>query len=104
MEGKKLQLHVTKAFSENTRTVAYRLILEWIAAHYWRHFGLCLEHEQQILTVFFMNVKRFDSIDRSSIPQEFDAHKQWPYCPTLREVFEQGKCASCWVINNLSSI
>jgi hypothetical protein len=52
---------------------------------------------------FFMSVKRFDSIDRSSIPQEFDARKQWPYCPTLHEVFEQGKCASCWVTNNFSS-
>ena len=52
VEGKKLQLQVTKAFSENTRTVSSRLILEWIAAHYWRHFGLCLEREQQILTDF----------------------------------------------------
>lgn len=35
----------------------------------------------------------------ASIPAEFDARTEWPFCPTIREIFEQGPCASCWVIN-----
>ncbi len=37
-----------------------------------------------------------DRASHASIPDEFDSRKQWPYCPTLHEIFEQGKCASCW--------
>lgn len=32
------------------------------------------------------------------LPENFDAREQWPNCPTIREVRDQGSCGSCWVI------
>jgi len=33
------------------------------------------------------------------IPENFDSRDQWPDCPTLREIRDQGSCGSCWVNN-----
>jgi cathepsin B len=32
-----------------------------------------------------------------SIPDTFDSRTQWPKCPTIREIRDQGSCGSCWV-------
>jgi cathepsin B len=34
------------------------------------------------------------------IPEEFDAREQWPDCPTIKEIRDQGSCGSCWVWNS----
>lgn len=31
------------------------------------------------------------------LPATFDSRTQWPNCPTLKEVRDQGACGSCWV-------
>ena len=31
------------------------------------------------------------------IPENFDARQQWPDCPTISEIRDQGGCGSCWV-------
>lgn len=31
-----------------------------------------------------------------SIPTEFDSRQNWPMCPTLGEIRDQGSCGSCW--------
>lgn len=36
-------------------------------------------------------------VDRRSLPDSFDAREQWPNCPTIKEVRDQGSCGSCWV-------
>lgn len=30
------------------------------------------------------------------IPDEFDSRTHWPYCPTIRDIRDQGSCGSCW--------
>lgn len=61
---------------------------------------------------YFMSVKRrefsekrsssssISGQDSTSIPSKFDARLQWPNCPTIGEIFEQGPCASCWVFGS----
>lgn len=31
------------------------------------------------------------------IPENFDSREEWPHCPTIREIRDQGSCGSCWV-------
>lgn len=33
----------------------------------------------------------------SELPENFDPRKQWPHCPSLSEIRDQGDCGSCWV-------
>lgn len=35
-------------------------------------------------------------VDVSALPDQFDARTQWPNCPTIQEVRDQGSCGSCW--------
>jgi len=32
----------------------------------------------------------------NSIPDSFDSREQWPNCPTIKEIRDQGSCGSCW--------
>jgi len=44
---------------------------------------------------------RTHQIDPASLPDSFDARTQWPNCPTIREIRDQGSCGSCWVCSRL---
>ena len=35
-------------------------------------------------------------LENITIPKEFDSRKQWPNCPTIGEIRDQGSCGSCW--------
>ncbi|XP_024086099.1 cathepsin B-like [Cimex lectularius] len=41
--------------------------------------------------------KRVTSDDE--LPNEFDARKKWPNCPTVSHIHDQGSCGSCWAIS-----
>lgn len=36
-------------------------------------------------------------LEYSEIPENFDSREQWPHCPTIKEIRDQGSCGSCWV-------
>ena len=44
---------------------------------------------------------RTHQLDSLSLPDSFDARKQWPNCPTIKEIRDQGSCGSCWVCDQL---
>ena len=31
------------------------------------------------------------------LPDTFDARTQWPNCPTISDIHDQGACSNCWV-------
>lgn len=31
------------------------------------------------------------------VPETFDAREQWPNCPSISDIRDQGSCGSCWV-------
>ena len=32
------------------------------------------------------------------LPESFDSRENWPECPSISEIRDQGSCGSCWVI------
>jgi hypothetical protein len=38
------------------------------------------------------------NLEAVNLPDNFDARKEWPGCPTVKEIRDQGSCGSCWVI------
>uniref|UniRef100_A0A8D8UDP7 Cathepsin B n=1 Tax=Cacopsylla melanoneura TaxID=428564 RepID=A0A8D8UDP7_9HEMI len=42
--------------------------------------------------------------DNVTVPAEFDARTQWPNCPTIKEIRDQGSCGSCWAFGAVESM
>ena len=40
-------------------------------------------------------LKRVPALE--DIPDTFDARTQWPNCPSIGDIRDQGSCGSCWV-------
>lgn len=38
------------------------------------------------------------------LPDNFDSRTQWPNCPTIREIRDQGSCGSCWAFGAVESM
>lgn len=38
------------------------------------------------------------------LPKEFDARTQWPNCPSISEIRDQGACGSCWAVAAVEAI
>lgn len=38
------------------------------------------------------------------LPEEFDSRKQWPDCPTINEIRDQGSCGSCWAFGAVEAM
>ncbi|XP_075217311.1 cathepsin B [Lycorma delicatula] len=38
------------------------------------------------------------------LPEEFDSRTNWPNCPTIREIRDQGSCGSCWAFGAVESM
>lgn len=38
------------------------------------------------------------------LPENFDAREQWPDCPTIQEIRDQGGCGSCWAFGAVEAM
>lgn len=47
--------------------------------------------------ILSVNITSREIQSRTSIPQEFDARTEWGACPTIKKIYDQGQCGSCWV-------
>uniref|UniRef100_A0A3Q1CJG0 Cathepsin B n=1 Tax=Amphiprion ocellaris TaxID=80972 RepID=A0A3Q1CJG0_AMPOC len=44
------------------------------------------------------------NIEGIRLPDSFDARKQWPNCPTIQQIRDQGSCGSCWAFGAAEAI
>lgn len=47
--------------------------------------------------------KLLESI-RDDLPEDFDARINWPDCPTIQEIRDQGSCGSCWAFGAVEAM
>jgi cathepsin B len=38
------------------------------------------------------------------LPKQFDARRQWPKCPTITDIRDQGSCGSCWAVASAAAM
>ncbi len=73
--------------------------------HYWsmaslrRLMGVPLDHIKHIT----MNLPVIEH-EVTDLPDEFDSRENWPNCPTLKEIRDQGNCGSCWAISAVAAM
>uniref|UniRef100_A0A8C2SPQ5 Cathepsin B n=2 Tax=Coturnix japonica TaxID=93934 RepID=A0A8C2SPQ5_COTJA len=48
--------------------------------------------------------ERVDFAADMDLPDTFDSRKQWPNCPTISEIRDQGSCGSCWAFGAVEAI
>lgn len=41
---------------------------------------------------------------RDDFPENFDSREQWPNCPTIKEIRDQGSCGSCWAFGAVEAM
>lgn len=41
---------------------------------------------------------------RADLPDNFDARQNWPDCPTIQEIRDQGSCGSCWAFGAVEAM
>jgi len=44
------------------------------------------------------------SVEDMKLPDSFDPRQQWPNCPTIQQIRDQGSCGSCWAFGAAEAI
>jgi hypothetical protein len=74
----------------------------WVAGHNDFFPGASFAEASKVLGTFmvppgYSGLQRSNqTLDTSAIPDSFDARTQWPDCPIIGTIRNQGGCGSCW--------
>ncbi|XP_057654668.1 cathepsin B [Diorhabda carinulata] len=52
----------------------------------------------------YMPAVKVHNLEDIEIPSQFDARLQWPHCPTIQEIRDQGSCGSCWAFGAVEAM
>ncbi|XP_059898450.1 cathepsin B-like [Gadus macrocephalus] len=44
------------------------------------------------------------SVEALGLPVSFDSREQWPNCPTIQQIRDQGGCGSCWAFGAVEAM
>ncbi|XP_051868693.1 cathepsin B [Pristis pectinata] len=47
---------------------------------------------------------RSQNVAVMKLPRSFDSREQWPHCPTIKEIRDQGSCGSCWAFGAVEAM
>ena len=87
------------ALSQDIIDYVNSLNTTWKAAKSPRFKGLSVDNVKRLCGVLeggpVLPVKEI--IPLRDIPDTFDARTQWPNCPSISDIRDQGSCGSCWV-------
>jgi len=64
----------------------------WSLSAFKRTLGVPLSHIGKPSKLEVLEHK----VELQDIPDNFDSRTQWPNCPSIQEVRDQGSCGSCW--------
>ena len=88
-----------KALSQDIIDYTNSLNTTWKAAKSLRFEGVSEDYLRGLCGVLpggpTLPVKEITPLE--DIPDEFDARTQWPDCPSISDIRDQGSCGSCWV-------
>jgi cathepsin B len=66
-----------------------------------------IKHLMGVLPDHYNQMKNLDPINHeipNDLPTNFDARDQWPNCPSIKEVRDQGSCGSCWAFGAVEAM
>lgn len=43
-------------------------------------------------------------VKSEAIPETFDARQEWPHCPSISKIRDQGSCGSCWAFGAVEAM
>uniref|UniRef100_H2XP77 Cathepsin B n=1 Tax=Ciona intestinalis TaxID=7719 RepID=H2XP77_CIOIN len=46
----------------------------------------------------------YHNLEGIKIPNQFDSRKQWPHCPSISYIRDQGSCGSCWAFGAVEAM
>uniref|UniRef100_A0A8B9QTA6 Cathepsin B n=1 Tax=Anas platyrhynchos TaxID=8839 RepID=A0A8B9QTA6_ANAPL len=82
-----------------------KLNTTWKAGHNFHNTDM--SYVKKLCGTFLGGPKLPERVDFAAdldLPDNFDSRKQWPNCPTISEIRDQGSCGSCWAFGAVEAI